>query len=138
SNLSLGIRTLTLTDANGCKNFPQPYIPGPQPITINITHHANASVAGATDGAVTIEAGGGTPPYTYQWSNGATTTELTGLAPGNYTITVTDSKGCEGNTEVGISAPDGQTLAVTLAESTAISCYGGSDGTARLVPTGGT
>ena len=57
--------------------------------------NAHSSVAPVT---------GGTSPYAYQWSNGATIQDLTGLCPGTYTVTVTDAKGCQTTTSVTIDA----------------------------------
>jgi hypothetical protein len=48
----------------------------------------------ATDGAVNLAVTGGRSPFTYAWSNGATTQNLTNVAPGTYTVTVTDANGC--------------------------------------------
>ncbi|MEW5675442.1 gliding motility-associated C-terminal domain-containing protein [Flavobacterium enshiense] len=66
------------------------------PITIaGVPHSASCSTGnnGSIDG---VSASGGTPPYSYSWSNGANTPNITGLAPGNYTVTVTDAVGCTG------------------------------------------
>lgn len=71
----------------------------------------------ATDGAISISISGGTPPYTYLWSNGATGSgTVTGLAPGDYCVTVTAANGCNlsecftiGSFPVGIS-PNNNTL----------------------------
>jgi hypothetical protein len=49
---------------------------------------------GAQDGAVTVHASSGYPPYTYLWSNGGTDSTITNVGFGNYTVTVTDSTGC--------------------------------------------
>jgi len=60
------------------------------PMTVDGTP-ANASCPSATDGAVDITVTGGTAPFTYTWSDGATTEDLTGVTPGNYSVTVTDA-----------------------------------------------
>jgi hypothetical protein len=62
----------------------------PLPITINTLNIANASCPGVADGSLTIQVLGGTPPYTYQWSSGVTSQNLTNLLAGTYTVTVTD------------------------------------------------
>ncbi|MBI4647779.1 MAG: T9SS type A sorting domain-containing protein [Bacteroidia bacterium] len=53
------------------------------------------SDTGTADGAIDITVYGGNPPYSYNWSTGETTQDITGLVPGFYTITVTDSNGCD-------------------------------------------
>ena len=55
------------------------------------------SPCGAPSGAIDISVTGGTPPYAYQWSNGAITEDITGLLPGPYSVTVTDSNSDEAN-----------------------------------------
>lgn len=50
---------------------------------------------GSFNGAITPQATGGLAPYTYQWSNGATTAGLVALSGGVYTVTITDALGCE-------------------------------------------
>ncbi|SEJ07830.1 PKD domain-containing protein, partial [Flavobacterium terrigena] len=62
---------------------------------INITGNVTSSPCSSGNvGAIDVSVSGGTPGYTYLWSNGATTQDLTGLANGSYTVTVTDSVGC--------------------------------------------
>lgn len=52
------------------------------------------SCHGAKDGGITAVASGGTGPYTYLWSNGATTAQITGIGAGTYNVTATSALGC--------------------------------------------
>jgi subtilisin family serine protease len=65
--------------------------------------HAGASWSGVTDGAIDLIVTGGTPPYTYAWSNGATSQDLAGLSAGTYTVQVADARGCAGDLAVTIA-----------------------------------
>ncbi|MBK6889502.1 MAG: SprB repeat-containing protein [Sphingobacteriales bacterium] len=48
---------------------------------------------GGSDGTASVTASGGTPPYTYLWNTGATTSSISGLVAGTYSVTVTDARG---------------------------------------------
>ena len=66
--------------------------------TINVLPSLSSTMAQSTctdnDGSINLIVSGGTPAYTYSWSNGATTEDISGLSQGSYTVTVTDSKTC--------------------------------------------
>ncbi len=65
----------------------------------------NASACTLSDGSATANASSGTPPYSYTWSNGGTTAAITGLASGNYTLTVTDANNCAQTNTATVTCP---------------------------------
>jgi len=71
------------------------------------------SCLGACDGTADLTPSGGTSPYTYAWSNGPTTEDLTSLCSGTYTVTVTDANGCVTTASVTISAGGGPVAGFT-------------------------
>ncbi|SFO40966.1 SprB repeat-containing protein, partial [Paenimyroides ummariense] len=90
---------------------------------------------GATTGTIDATVEGGKPPYTYAWSpSGATTSSLTNLAAGTYTLTVTDDRGTVTTASTTITQP---TLVVPNLTFTNVSCNGKNDGSASVSPSGG-
>src|SRR5204862_277516 len=95
TGLSAGTYTVTITDGNNCTTTATATIlnsGGPTAIAGVIS---DESCNGGTTGSATVNASGGTSPYTYLWSPaGGTNATATGLASGTYTVTVTDLNGC--------------------------------------------
>lgn len=91
---------------------------------------------GEDDGTATATASGGAEPYSYEWSTGETTPEITGLAPGAYSVTVTDSNGCSVTDSVIVEGSE-STLEVDKLIVNHVTCHGGSDGYIYLVIEGG-
>src|SRR5690606_10380320 len=81
------------TDINGCVVVGSTTITEPTALVVNTTPTEVSCPAG-TDGGVSSTVSGGTPTYNLSWSNGPTTTGITGLTSGSYTLTVTDGNGC--------------------------------------------
>ncbi|MBU0765153.1 MAG: SprB repeat-containing protein, partial [Bacteroidetes bacterium] len=80
-------------------------------------------------------AAGGTPPYSYLWNTGDSTETLQDIAAGAYSVTVTDSLSCTGDTSIALAA---NTEIFTAVTSTMNPCAGYSEGTATVSVTGGT
>ncbi len=87
------------------------------------------------NGSVTPFVSGGAAPYTYSWSNGATTAILSNAVAGPYSVGITDSAGCQISKyiEVGITSP-----VITNISSTPASCIFTTDGVINAAATGGT
>jgi hypothetical protein len=95
-NLSPGLYSLNVTDFNNCESLTWIAIEEPLWIVVGPATTVDATCPTSSDGAITdLMVAGGTNPYTYQWSNGETTWGITGLNPGDYTVTVTDYNFCQ-------------------------------------------
>lgn len=95
SGLTVGTYSVTVTDEFGCTGSTSGTITEPDILKASVALTQNASSGSGDDGILTASAEGGTIPYTYKWSNGATTAENSGLSSGTYTVTITDQNGCE-------------------------------------------
>jgi hypothetical protein len=129
-----GLYSVTITDANGCTLFKRVTITQPAPIVISNTV-TNVSCNGYADGAIATTVTGGCVPYTYLWSNAATSASISNLTAGSYTLTVQDKNLCTATKTVTVSQPTQLNASVT---STNVSCNGGNDGSAVVTATGGT
>lgn len=136
-NLPAGTYTVTITDAKGCTATAMAVISQPvAPVSAVTNVVNNALCTGTGTGAATVLAAGGTPGYTYAWSNGQTTPNATGLVAGAYQVTVSDANNCAVVATVFISNPSN--LVATVTNQTAALCTGASNGTATVAVTGGT
>ncbi|MDH7445151.1 T9SS type A sorting domain-containing protein [Aquimarina sp. 2201CG14-23] len=136
TGLAAGTYTITITDANGCTDDASTSVTEPTAVVAAALVDSNASCNGDTDGQITGSGAGGTMPYTYSWSNGATTASTTGLAAGTYTITITDANGCTDDASTTVTEPTA-VVAAALVDSNA-SCNGDTDGQITGSGTGGT
>ncbi len=128
--LASGIYTVEVTDANGCMATLSEEVTSPDAVQVSIGSVSeyggfNVSCSTSDDGSATAQVIGGVPPYSYEWSDGSTTTTANNLTAGTYTVTVTDVNGCSGESVVSLEAPDGITLSATTQD---VDCHGGNDG----------
>jgi uncharacterized protein (TIGR02145 family) len=105
SNLSIGYYTVIVTDLNSCKKVDSVLISEPDSITITIDKIIDEFKT-TSDGSIDISVSGGTPPYSYNWSNAAITEDIDNLTSANYTVEVTDSKSCMKQKEILINRLD--------------------------------
>jgi hypothetical protein len=145
SGLPAGTFTVVATDVNGCTINSLITLTQPTPLnsTVNPSlYPGGVNISGCVnDGSIDLTPSGGSPTYTYLWSNGATTQDISGLAAGTYTVTITDANGCQttnGFTLVGPNPMITSVSATTYPSGTNISCFGASDGFVDLVVSGGT
>ena len=135
TNLSAGDYIVSLTDANGCTAIDTVNVSTINPIILT-SSGVNASCVGVSDGSATVVATGGAGNYTYAWNTVPiqTTATATGLATGNYIVTVTDANGCFDTTSVFV---DINIVLTSDMDSTDVSCFGGNDGTATITVNNG-
>jgi len=137
TTITQGQYLLTVTDANGCV-FESDTIAlaAPEPLTIEVEMMQDVSCNGLQDGQIVPSVTGGTAPYFYRWSNGNATKNQQNLAPGTYTLTVTDANDCEATQQFTIQNPSA--LHVQLDTLQNASCRGVPDGAIFVSAVGGT
>ncbi len=135
ANLCAGWHYVTVTDANGCSKNDSVEIDEPPALNSYISSYTEPSCYGACDGSITANANGGTAPYSYTWSNGATSQTANNLCTGSYTVTVTDANGCTDQTSLTLNQPD--SIAITL-NITDVTCNGDCNGSIDATVSGGT
>jgi hypothetical protein len=113
-NLSAGFYSVTVTDSLGCKsNLNGIAVPEPLSIGVLIDTVKVSTCKGFKEGKIVISPTGGTPPYQYLWSNGATTNAPSQLADNKYRVTVSDKNACKYVSEE-INIDSGDSLKATV------------------------
>ncbi len=138
NNIPAGIFSVTITDVNGCIGFAEATITEPlEPLTGSVDVEA-PSCPGDSDATATASIAGGTPPYTYAWSNnlGNNSPSITGIVSGQYNLTVTDDNGCSISIPFNVFNP--LPIAITPISVVDVDCFEFNTGSAVVSVTGGT
>jgi gliding motility-associated-like protein len=135
-SLTAGNYTITISDAFLCQvilpfSITEPPLPLEGDIAVT-----NISCFGANSGTCRLTVSGGSGPYSYLWSNGAVTQDIINVPAGNYSVTVTDSKGCTVVVNASVTQPGA--LGGSITSHSDVSAYGGSDGSFTIAGSGGT
>jgi len=94
NNLEKGVYSVVITDAGGCKVDKQFVINEPQALDLSTAVTDALDCVEQNSGSISINPIGGTPPYTYNWSNGSNTQNLSAIGPGSYSLELVDANGC--------------------------------------------
>jgi len=143
--LTAGTYSITVTDSLHATVSKSYTLMGPDAMTGSLsvsTYNGgyNVSAQGADDGWITTEIGGGAPPYTYQWSNGAETENNHELTSGAYSVVVRDVNQCQLQLSASLTQPTPlHVVSITspLHNGYNVSCKGGEDGAVNLTVSGG-
>jgi large repetitive protein len=137
SSIQAGNYSVLVTDFNGCTQTANVTVGMNPGGNATISSSTNVTCTGANNGSATVSMGAGsTPGFTYAWSpSSQTTVTATNLAPGSYTVTVTDGNGCVSSASTVITQP---TVITNTLVTNNISCNGGSNGSITINPAGGT
>lgn len=133
TNLTVGVYTVSATDQAGCIASTNVTITEPTALTVAIVP-TNPKCFGSSDGAGLAAASGGTPTYSYTWTNGTSGSSITGLNANNYGLTVTDGNGCIVTSSMSLVNPLAMSASIS---STSVTCFGLYNGTAIATSTNG-
>jgi hypothetical protein len=137
ANVPAGQYQLVAIDGRSCRTSAVYFINEPElPLSVSINQVKDALCSGEPTGSIALRALGGTAPYQYSWSHGASGSTLSAVFAGVYSVTVTDANGCTQKRE-GIVVSEPPPLVVTpLIQH--IPCFGPKTGSVRLQVGGGT
>jgi gliding motility-associated-like protein len=140
--LTAGTYRLVVTDVNNCTKTLDIPLTQPAPLTTSITSQDITCAAPLyNNGSIDLTVTRGASPYSFLWSNGATSEDISGLTQGTYSVTVTDANGCTKTNNVTINLPVPVSFSQMLSNPNGngfnISCNGLSDGSIDITPTSG-
>ncbi|MAM05038.1 MAG: hypothetical protein CMD06_03665, partial [Flavobacteriales bacterium] len=133
-DLGPGNYNVTVTDTNGCTTSLSTTLIQPDSLEIISIISGDVSCYGGSDGSMQVSLSGGTPNYNYNWSNGATTSIVSNVSSGTYSVTVFDQNGCTNTANIDVVQPADITVNYVR---DSVSCLGGSNGSAIALVSGG-
>jgi PKD repeat protein len=136
NNIPGGTYNVTISDANSYFKVFGPYtINGPSKrVDVTSSELTHVKCYSESSGSISLQLDYGTPPYTYNWSNGKKTNDIDNLSAGNYSLTISDNASCTRLKTFVINQPADLQL---TAQSSKENCDN-IDGSILIKPTGGT
>ncbi len=134
NNLPSGICSVTVTDINGCTASISVDVSTTNPLLATVTQLETLDCFGDSTASLNVTATGGTPVYSYLWSNADTTQLTDSLVAGTYTVTVTDASGCVVVVPFTVTSPTELTFTTTVVD---VACAGAATGSITVSATGG-
>ncbi len=136
NGLIAGTYSVTVTDANNCTSAVSSInITSPAAALSATSSQVNVACFGNSSGGINIIPAGGTAPYTYQWSQGSTTQNISQLNAGNYSVVISDANNCSTTLSLNINQP---ASAVSLSTTkTNVRCFGNTTGVINASANGG-
>jgi gliding motility-associated-like protein len=137
TNLRAGNYCVTVTDANGCRVSDCRNINSPAQLKIDSIRLRQPSCSDRRDGQARVFASGGTGVLSYQWNDpqGQLSATANALAPGTYTVMLSDSNNCSVSQDITVVAPAALVLQIN---TQGVKCKGGNDGRISVNVRGGT
>ncbi len=138
NDLPEGTYLITVNDQFGNDVILTTYISSPPPLSLEffqtLYNGFNIDCFGDATGSVSVMVQGGTPEYSYVWSNGQTQPTISGLSSGNYAVMITDAAGCEIGAQVSLDEPPPLEITVVLTDP---NCDGPDSGSAEILSVSG-
>jgi hypothetical protein len=135
NNLAAGTYGLTITDNNNCTATATTSLVAPNGVTLSFPAAVTTSCFGGNNANISLTATGPTAPYSFIWSNGATTQNVSGVIAGTYSVTVTTANGCRNSGSLTVTQPARLTVSTAAVAATCLTC---ANGRATATTTGGT
>ncbi len=134
-NVLAGEYSIRVNDANGCENTMDVKIEQPTELVASIGEVNNNLCSGESKGSISLSISGGSTPYTFAWSNGATTQDISDLPSGKYSVSITDAKGCTRELFAEITEPE--LLMASISDVSNVNCFGNNTGSISVDVSGG-
>jgi hypothetical protein len=113
TGLPAGTHSVTVTSADGQQVVRTVTLTEPSPLSLSMTTTPSCSNSSTGTASAIAVGGQSCQPYTYLWSNGATTASASGLSPGTHSLTVTDAAACTTTTSVTVGTAPGTGITIT-------------------------
>ncbi|MBE0673318.1 MAG: gliding motility-associated C-terminal domain-containing protein, partial [Bacteroidales bacterium] len=138
--LTQGMYLVEVVDSNGCRTEEYITLTEPEPLTsASVPTHITCESPGFDNGSIELTVAGGSGTYSYLWSNGATTKDISGLTAGEYSVIITDTYMCNAFDTAIVELPPPLVISVASSDHNGfdVSCFGRSDGWIEITPQSG-